>query len=126
MENVEKIDIEVAYAQPDSQIIIEVTVSQDTTIEEAIKHSGILDQYPEIDLAVNKVGVFGKQAKLASTMRAGERIEIYRALIADPKAVRKARAAEGKAMKKGGGDVNEKSTAADNANDKPADNIAGN
>jgi len=105
MGNAEKIDIEVAYAEPDRQVIIEVTVKTETTVEEAIKHSGILEQFPEIDLAVNKVGVFGKQAKLTSTLRAGERIEIYRALIADPKAVRKARAAEGKAMKKGGGDI---------------------
>ncbi len=103
MENADKIKIEVAYATPESQLIMPVQVSPQATVEEAIHASGILDKLPEIDLAVNKVGVFGKLTKLANTLREGDRIEIYRKLIADPKAVRKKRAAEGKKMKKGGG-----------------------
>ncbi|MFC1749503.1 RnfH family protein [Pseudomonadota bacterium] len=103
MDNVEMIKVEVAYATPESQLIVVAQVSVDTTVEEAIKASGILDKFPDIDLAVNKVGVFGKLTKLANTLREGDRIEIYRKLIADPKAVRKKRAAEGKNMKKGGG-----------------------
>jgi len=105
MENSEKIAVEVAYALPDSQVIIPVKVNSDMTIEEIIKHSGILDSYPEIDLGTNKVGVFGKLSKLSSTLREGDRIEIYRPLIADPKEVRRQRAAEGKKMKKGGGSI---------------------
>ena len=105
MEKSEKISVEVAYALPDSQVIIPVKVNSEMTIEEVIKHSGILDTYADIDLAVNKVGVFGKLSKLSSTLREGDRIEIYRPLIADPKEVRRQRAAEGKKMKKGGGDI---------------------
>ena len=61
----------------------------------------LLERFPEIDLATNKVGIFGKAAALSATLTEGDRIEIYRPLIADPKEARKKRAAEGKAMKKG-------------------------
>lgn len=104
MENANKIAVEVAYALPDSQVIIPVKVDTDMTVEEIIHHSGILEKYPDINLKTNKVGVFGKLTKLSSTLREGDRIEIYRPLIADPKEVRRQRAAAGKAMKKGGGD----------------------
>jgi hypothetical protein len=110
MENGEKIAVEVAYALPVSQVIIPVKVNAEMSIEEIIKHSGILDSYPEIDLDNNKVGVFGKLSKLSSTLREGDRIEIYRPLIADPKEVRRQRAESGKKMKKGGGDVEESPT----------------
>lgn len=103
MENAEKIDVEVAYARPDAQVIIPVKVNAGATLEDAINASGVLEQFPEIDLGANKVGIFGKLAKLGATLRAGDRIEIYRPLIADPKEVRRQRAAEGKRMKKGGG-----------------------
>jgi hypothetical protein len=66
-----------------------------------------LAKFPEIDLAVNKVGVFGKLTKLDTELRHLDRVEIYRPLIADPKEVRRQRAAEGKVMKKGGGDIAE-------------------
>lgn len=105
MASAETISVEVAYARPDTQLIVSVNVKADATIEEAIRACGILDKFPEIDLNVNKVGVFGKLTKLNKGMRDGDRIEIYRALIADPKEVRRKRAAAGKAMKKGGGDA---------------------
>lgn len=105
MASSEKFDIEVAYARPDSQVILTLKVDTDTTVEEAIRHSGILEQFPEISMDGIKAGVFGKLTKLSSTLRPGDRIEIYRPLIADPKAVRKQRAAQGKQMKKGGGDI---------------------
>ena len=76
-----------------------------TTVEDAIRISGVLERFPEIDLGANKVGIFGKLTKLGSELRAKDRVEIYRALIADPKEVRKQRAAAGKRMKKGGGDL---------------------
>lgn len=100
-----KIKVEVAFALPDNQLILEVEVPAEATVEEIIKLSGIMEKFPEIDLAVNKVGVFGKLTKLANTLRKGDRIEIYRKLIADPKEVRRKRAEEGKKMKKGGGDL---------------------
>ncbi len=108
-ENVELIQVEVAYARPDVQVIIPLKVHQGATVEEAVKLSGVLDNYPEIDLAQNKVGIFGKLTKLKAALRAGDRVEIYRPLIADPKEVRKQRAAQGKAMKKGGGDLKDAS-----------------
>lgn len=97
------IKVEVAYATPESQLIMVAHITPEATVEEAIKASGILEKFPEIDLGTNKVGIFGKLTKLANTLKEGDRVEIYRKLIADPKAVRKKRAAEGKKMKKGGG-----------------------
>lgn len=105
MANADRIAVEVAYARPDEQIIIPLEIEAGATIEQAIQCSGVLTRFPEIDLAVNKVGVFSKLGKLDAVLRAGDRVEIYRALIADPKEVRKQRAAEGKKMKKGGGEL---------------------
>ena len=65
----------------------------------------MLDAFPEIDLAKNKVGIFSKLVKLDETVRDKDRVEIYRPLIADPKEVRRKRAEEGKVTKKGGGDA---------------------
>ncbi len=87
-------EIEVAYAKPDAQLIIELKVEDGTTVEQAIRKSGILQKFPEIDLAVNKVGIFGKRILLQHPVRAGDRIEIYRQLIADPKLVRRQRGAK--------------------------------
>ncbi len=95
--------VEVAYALPERQVIIELVVDRGTTLEQAIKLSGIFEQFTEIDLDKNRVGVFGKSVKLSDELQPGDRVEIYRPLIADPKEVRKQRAAEGKATKKGGG-----------------------
>jgi putative ubiquitin-RnfH superfamily antitoxin RatB of RatAB toxin-antitoxin module len=103
-DHVEYIEVEVAYARPDTQVILAVKAENGATVEDAVKLSGILHNFPEIDLAVNKVGIFGKLTKLNSPLRGGDRIEIYRALIADPKEIRKQRAAQGKVMKKGGGE----------------------
>ncbi len=101
VKNPRQIIVEVAYAIPASQIIFTVEVDENATLEEAISASGILEEYPEIDLSVNKVGIFSKLSKLDKLLKHKDRIEIYRKLIADPKAVRKQRAAEGKKMKKG-------------------------
>jgi len=100
-----EIMVEVAYALPNQQLIIPVKVADNVTAEEAIKVSGVLEKFPEIDLNINKVGIFGKLTKLDTTLRNMDRVEIYRPLIADPKEVRRQRAAEGKVTKKGGGDA---------------------
>lgn len=100
-----KMRVEVAYARPDTQLILPLEVAPGTTVEQAVRLSGILEKFPEIDLADSKLGVFGKLAKPDAELRAGDRVEIYRKLIADPKEVRRQRAAQGKAMKKGGGDA---------------------
>lgn len=88
----EKIVVEVAYATPEKQVILTVDAEPGITIEAAVNASGVLSQFPEIDLAVNKVGIFAKAAKLDQKMEAGDRVEIYRPLIADPKAARKKKA----------------------------------
>ncbi len=99
----ENILVEVAYASHERQKLIVVKLPAGSTAEDAISKSGILAEFPEIDLAVNKVGIFSKACKLDTALRDKDRIEIYRPLIADPKEVRRQRAAEGKVMKKGGG-----------------------
>ena len=77
------------------------------TLAEAVRLSRIQERFPEIDPETADLGVFGKLSKAAATLRPGDRVEIYRPLIADPKVVRKQRAAEGKRMKKGGGSLEE-------------------
>jgi len=101
MASADTIFVEVAYALATEQVVIPIEIERDATIEQAIVRSGLLARFPEIDLAVNKVGVFSKLSKLDAPLRDGDRVEIYRALLADPKEVRKQRAAEGKKMKKG-------------------------
>ena len=101
----ETLHVEVAYALPDQQTLLRVQVRNGATVREAIEQSGVLVTHPEIDLASNKVGVFGKLAKLDAALREGDRVEIYRPLLADPKEVRKLRAAQGKKTKRGGGDL---------------------
>ena len=107
----EMIMVEVAYALPQRQEIIALQVPAGTTVQHAAKQSGIAQHFPEIDLATAKMGIFGKVAKGDAVLQPGDRVEIYRSLIADPKAVRKQRAAEGKKMKKGGGDADAADTA---------------
>jgi len=97
----DKIMIEVSYALPKKQIIIPVLVPKDISVKEAIELSGILKKFEEIDLSSNQVGIFGKLTSLDKILRDHDRIEIYRPLIADPKEIRRKRAAEGKEMKKG-------------------------
>jgi putative ubiquitin-RnfH superfamily antitoxin RatB of RatAB toxin-antitoxin module len=96
------IRVEVAYALPERQSLLALDVPEGTTAMEAIARSEICERHPEIDLATAKVGIFGKLTKLDTPLRDHDRVEIYRPLIADPKEVRRARAAEGKPMKKGG------------------------
>lgn len=107
----EMITVEVAYALPQRQEIIALQVPAGSTVQHAAEQSGIAQHFPEIDFATAKMGIFGKAAKGDAVLQAGDRVEIYRPLIADPKAVRKQRAAEGKKMKKGGGDADEANTA---------------
>jgi len=102
--SIQSINVEVAYALPDKQIIREVNVDAGTTIGAAIVQSGIMMDFPTLDIELEnaKVGIFGKVATMTTVLADGDRVEIYRPLIADPKEVRRKRAAEGKVMKKGG------------------------
>ena len=99
---IESINVEVAYALPEKQIIRAVNVDAGTTIGAAIVQSGIMMDFPDLELEDAKVGIFGKAALMTTVLSNGDSVEIYRQLIADPKEVRRKRAAEGKVMKKGG------------------------
>ncbi len=88
-----RIRVEIAYALPDRQVILTASVPPDSTAQQAIEASGILLQFPEIDLGKNKIGIFSRLVPLTQTLQAHDRIEIYRPLIADPKAARRERAA---------------------------------
>lgn len=100
----EMINIEVCYALPGQQALVSVKLPAGATLQQALEASGLLDKHPEIDLKKNKFGIYAKLSKPDTVLRDRDRVEIYRPLIADPKEVRKQRAAEGKVMKKGAGD----------------------
>ena len=85
--------VEVAYAAPARQEVIEVSVRPGATVEQVIRASGMLARFPEIDLTLQRVGIFGETARLQDAVRDGDRVEIYRPLVADPKEVRRNRAA---------------------------------
>lgn len=101
------ITVEVVYATREKQKLISLKVPEGTTAEDAVRRSGILNDFPEIDLGKNKLGIFAKAVKNDTVLREKDRVEIYRPLIADPKEVRRQRALEGKAMKKGDGNLEE-------------------
>ncbi|MCW8832023.1 MAG: RnfH family protein [Colwellia sp.] len=106
----ETIQIEVVYGLAHKQKLLSLPVNQGATVEQAIIESGIINLFPEIDLTVNKVGIWNKAVKLSQVVEDLDRIEVYRPLIADPKEVRKRRAekakSEGRADKTTGGRVN--------------------
>ncbi len=87
------INVEVVYALPEKQYLRQVKLAQGSTVEQAIKASGLLDLRSDIDLSKNKVGVFSRPVKLTDEVNEGDRVEIYRPLIADPKELRRQRAA---------------------------------
>lgn len=93
--------VEVAYALPHKQKILSVTVPEGTTAWEAVQQSGIDQHFPELDLPTLSLGIFGKALAKPQerVLLSGERVEIYRPLIVDPKEVRKQRAAKAKAAK---------------------------
>lgn len=101
----EKINIEVAYATPRKQVIVEREVEPDIAPRAAVRESGIVEQFPEIDVDRCDLGVFGKAIADDYRLNPGDRIEIYRPLIGDPKEIRRQRAARGLRTKKGGGAI---------------------
>jgi len=99
---VDSINVEVAYALPEKQVILPVNVDVGTTIGGAIVQSGLMMEFPDLDIEHSEVGIFGKVMPMTTVLSDGDRVEVYRPLIADPKEVRRQRAAEGKVTKKGG------------------------
>jgi putative ubiquitin-RnfH superfamily antitoxin RatB of RatAB toxin-antitoxin module len=86
------VNVEVAYAKPEEQLIAKLSVDEDSTVEDAIKASGVLKRFPEIALSGLNAGIFGVACKLDQSVNEGDRIEIYRPLIHDPKEARRQRA----------------------------------
>ncbi len=79
--------IGVAYSEPGQQIWLTIEVPDESTVADGIERSGILRQFPHIDLTVQRVGVFGRLVKLDASLKPGDRVEIYRGIIADPETV---------------------------------------
>lgn len=79
--------ISVTYTEPGQQVWLRIEVPEGSSVADAIRRSGILDNFPHVDLEAQKVGVFGKVVKLDAPLRPGDRVEIYRAITCDPKAV---------------------------------------
>ena len=90
------IAVEVAYATPEKQKIVKLTVAMGCTVAEAIERSRIRDEFPGLEVSPDAVGIFSRKVKLDHRLREGDRVEIYRPLIADPKESRRRRAQEGK------------------------------
>ncbi len=86
------ISVELGYARPENQVLISLDVVDGATVESVIRKSGFLERFQDIDLERNQVGIFGKACKLNTVLRAGDRVEIYRPLITDPKTARRRRA----------------------------------
>lgn len=86
------IRVEVVYALAEKQYLREVTLASGSTVEQAIVASGLLELRSDIDLSKNKVGIFSRPVKLSDVLNEGDRVEIYRPLIADPKELRRQRA----------------------------------
>ena len=86
------IRVEVAYALPGKQVLLELEVEEGASVREAIERSGLLARFPGIELAHGRVGIFGKRGRLDAPLSDRDRVEIYRPLIADPKDARRERA----------------------------------
>ena len=90
------VEIEVVYAAVDRQVLLAMAVAPGTSLRAAVQASGVAAQFPELNLADCPLGIFGKVVADAEVraVQAGDRIEIYRPLLADPKEVRRLRAAK--------------------------------
>ncbi|PNS11435.1 RnfH family protein [Mixta theicola] len=86
------ITVEVVYALPEKQYLRQVKVAEGSSVEQVIQASGLLELRHDIDLTQNKIGIYSRPVKLQDEVNDGDRVEIYRPLIADPKELRRQRA----------------------------------
>ncbi|MCL2658085.1 MAG: RnfH family protein [Betaproteobacteria bacterium] len=103
----DSLNIEVVYALPHKADLIRLKLPHGCSLQQALEVSGLMQKYPEIDSKNGRFGIYGKLCNPATLLRDQDRVEIYRPLQADPKEVRRRRAEEGKATKKGGGAAGE-------------------
>lgn len=97
MGNAETINVEIAYAEPQRQYLLELTVPAGSDVQQVLHRSGVIERH-KLDMKVNRVGIFGRFVGLDHVVAAGDRIEVYRPLTADPKEIRRTLAAQGKTM----------------------------
>ena len=100
MANAETIEVEVAYAQPDVQVVVSVRVPAGATAREAVERSGLARRFPAIEACEHGIGIFGEPVSPATPLAAGDRVEIYRPLAVDAKQARRLRAARAKARRR--------------------------
>ncbi len=91
-----QITVEVAYAATERQQVLQIRVPEGTTLIEAVKASGIVEQFPEIDLDTARLGIFGRVEHPERRLEAHDRVEIYRPLVTDPREARRRRARRGR------------------------------
>ena len=103
-----EIPVEVACALPERQVVVALTVPVGTTAGEAVRRADMQARFPELDVAKARIGVFGRLCSPDRELVAGDRVEIYRPLLADPKEVRRKRAAKGETMGTAGGNAKER------------------
>jgi putative ubiquitin-RnfH superfamily antitoxin RatB of RatAB toxin-antitoxin module len=102
MAEVDVIDVEVAYAEADKQVIVPLQVPVGTSAGEAVRRSGLAEQFPDMDSNTAAIGVFGIPVSPCAPLAQGDRVEIYRPLQVDPKEARRQRAARSRARRKNG------------------------
>ena len=88
----ELIQVEVAYALPSEQVVLRVDLPAGATVRDAVRRSGLLGRYPDIDLEHQRVGIYARLVSLDDAVSVGDRVEVYRPLQADPKTARRAKA----------------------------------
>lgn len=93
------IAVEVAYARKDVQRIVVVEVAPGTAVRDVLRLSGLVDEFPEIDIATCPLGVFGQPIENSYRVKAGDRVELYRPLERDPRDARRELAARGLTMR---------------------------
>jgi putative ubiquitin-RnfH superfamily antitoxin RatB of RatAB toxin-antitoxin module len=96
----DQLRVEVWYARADLQVVVELRLPAGTTALEALRQSGLLDRFPDIDPAGKALGVFGRKVDGGTALKDGDRLEVYRPLTGDPKEIRRKLAAQGKTMGK--------------------------
>lgn len=101
MADAEPIAVEIAYALPGEQLILRLEVPAGTTLQDAVRRSGMLERFPQIDPARDRVGIFSRPAQWTEVLHEGDRIEIYRPLVVDPKEARRRRAEVARGGKRG-------------------------
>lgn len=87
------LNIEVAYAEPGKQSLLAFQVACGTTARQAVLQSALVTEFPHVDFAAAPIGIFGKKVKDSTQLREGDRVEVYRALLIDPKENRRRKAA---------------------------------